>query len=1175
MLSVFVGKVNLGISSEGGGAMQLNVEEGTAVLALYQQVKLQQKPYSNGEIPLEITVNLLSVLVKVVNFGPTSSEQKQLLSILQRVQWLVVQGRNRINVDLNLHFFPSLHKLTVQKASIRSITSAEQVVELVLSECIVEQPLHKGFGALRCVEFDRTHMTPKHWAPFSYTLRRIIIGRSEADFDKTLWRLPSSDDAIPGLLAWEPLTHLFIKGNRMTFKELDSSWEKLVSLTTLSIVGLGLTSLKELHVLHRCVNLLSLDLSNNSLESVASISVIASNVLVLNVAFNSLSTVGGLSELKKLQVLNLQGNQLTEWAELSELAEGCPQLANIRISQNPMLMLMKNPEQDKVPFTASIFKFRPLIVDGVRSEGTKRQVTPEFLSKNLALFERNRGPAELHSESGAHSVPSMRIRAPRPRGGAASMQSEQIFRQRRKIVRGVVEPDKSDVPIQLPPSQINCIDPASPFFVDVEAMKVKYGERWLTVVAQQTNALKNRGLKPKDAPPPVPYIPIEETKEQSLPPAPVAKKESKTKRTRASQAKDHPKDTSPQISPRGSAVRGSARFDQPAPHIRDVVAAERGSQLQTVPTVSRSQVVAQNVSLRQNPLRDPTPLFQVFLQSLANRDWAVPDEKGAKVKGFPSGCSTFLSAICSENEALWGISEESGSNLELHHTALEVLLHDTNDGEHKYVNSRHMNKTLVRVVEYHCGYTRTVRVESTAHTAKGELPDFSGRPRLTVLFPAAAPTQPVEQQIELQNITTGSSQNKRQPRASFRERATSDLFMNEGDDQYDASKISREVLRVSRPKLLVAFVVPLGACTNMFLEILCQHIRSCHSRLCAAGIMKEWPLYLDDSSSVKRDADRSVPIKASRNYVLERLKSHTDENVNRQRIGCNMILAGEELPVHLKAEIFKERVKSERIMTMVYANYVTDRNEEDAGLIVATDKTVLVAKDRNYHRGQNASLENCFESLLQVPFAAMEEVRVAFNLQALSISLDRSHDEVILLLTRDAGSTMAILSAMQSANPPVNFVVTPCTYPSVTGAPLIFSIGLFMRQIGQPKQQQGQQTSFPLRHLSEKMQSITLVLTTTEILVIQEKNLLEDAASSTIADRRPLASVLSFGVAEERLHPLVFSLRLRNREKGSIDTWIFAAQHPNSIAFLYAELRQQLGAKLEMLELSEREYNNA
>ncbi|CUG00067.1 Hypothetical protein, putative [Bodo saltans] len=1191
----------------------LKTEELTAVLALYQQVALQIKQLEKGTLQLEMSYAVFTIVNRIhtaaaLSTHPIAAEQQSLLKMLKLVQSLSINGKNlHRSCDIDLICFPGLFTLRVEKLSVRQIEYGVNVVELSFVDCAIEEDFYsQAFLALRSIEFERTPVNSKFLSSLAFTLRRFSIKHNDTELDKTAWRTPAVLET--GLNAWHALTHISIRTHRPIFTELDHSWERLTNLSVLSLTAMGLPDLRGIDVLKHCVNLAALDLSYNQLTSLQRLAAVTPSLIRLNASHNSLSAIDGVPELKELRHLCLEGNTIHEWAELRDIAEGCQKLQTLDIRGNPILSQI-DEQHEVVPFVASIFQFRPLLVDGVRSETTRGKVNAAFLGKHMGLFERNRGMDGVASEHPQHNtrrtiggrgeMESQRaVSMPTRRSIAArSVASERTMdgspRKRRVVTRGKVIADKQESEIELPKEQLTTIDPSSPSYVDVENLAEKHKERWLTAVSAQS-AVTNRAKKKEVVAAPAASTAAGQQSQQSqqvstAPPVQRVKRIVKViqKPTGSVAPADVPVTTltSPRRPPAKSVAAVKAKpaaSDKPAAHDDDdgydsdeaeraakKDAAVKAAMEATSQSKSTGGAGASRLPLRQTPQRDPTPLFQAFLQSLSSMDWAyVHNDK--RLKGFPSGCQTYLSRICEENEALWGIVPDDFTTPTVHHTAVEVLLHDSNDSTHTTATSRHVDKKLIRVIDVHCGQTRTVRAEVAVYTDRNTLPDFEGRPVCTVNFLTPLPTQPADSFVD---VKTGLPQ--RAKKGSFAggsnsaERGRSNSEMDRTIDlDIDTSRISRNILRCERQVLLAAFVVDNTAVGDMFVNVLKQHIQSCHSRLCETKIMREWPLYLDETA-VKRDSERSVRVEMTVANVLDRMKNNTDEDTNRQRIGCpDVMINSEELRINLTTEVFP-KIARERFLYNVYGNMVQFDSDvdESAVLLIVTQKTFLIARDQNFKgRGGCATPDTAFELIQAVPVAKIKNVVVSFNLQTIRI-----HTFIVQL--RDSGTVLSLLSSLMNATEnAIQIEVARCPYKDITNAPLIFSAGLFMRVMGQKRQVDRETTAFPLRHIEEAMIPVSFVITATDIVLLMERDTMTDEVSIKKLTRQPLNSVVAFGVASAALNPLLFSIQYNNLDKGKREQWVFAAQHPNTIAAIYSELRQTQGQRMNVVDFTSADY---
>lgn len=1163
--------------------LSLSPEEANSTLALYQQLRLQTKQYLCGAVPVVISLSMFHVLHRLGYHPHLSDEQQLLLQLLHKVQRVVINGKGKMSVDLDLSLFPSVLSLRLEEMSIRSLLKGTNVAELALVDCALEQPISSAcFLALRNIEFERTPINPRHLVQFAYSLRHFTVRQGDSVFEKPFWRLPSADESDAQLTAWHGVTHVTIKANRVLFKELDSSWERLSNLTSMTLSGLGLVDLAPITVLKRCGNLLMMDLSRNKLSSVSLLPIVGPHLLHLNLSYNDIVNVDGIQELKCLRVLYLDGNHIRAWGEMKEIADGCKALESIGLRGNPILSQIED-RSEVVPLVASIFEFRAMRIDGETSDGSRRKADALFMTRHINLFQRHRGDEDMVSEQSRQTMPvgSSRRSCSKYRR-AVSLSSEPSHRNddshspapsgRRRIVRGQIVPDQKPGAVALPTSQLDSITETDPGFVDVKGLAEKHKDRWLTAVSAQQAALQRTSRKETM----MNVAALEQTKDTSnevsnmdTAPQRSPRKKKGGLNIPVEKAKG-PKDSTKVKSKKGSRdLEGLSNPSAAVDNQRDESLRREGWKIlrdsikqkktelfahhSDTGEATYSRVVPPASTIpRQDPVQGPTPLFQQFLNSLQSREWThMANDK--RVKVFPSGCGLLLSRICAENGHLWGIHDDDLTTPTVSHGAVEVLLHDAHGNHHQTMSSRHFGKSLVRVIEHHTGFTRAVRIEhSKCESLEGV--SWSGRPAITAMFHTPLQTQPVDPHVE---VIRGSVAGKVQ-RASPQ---PSDLDLAESG--VDTSKISREILRVMRPQILAGFVVEDGPATVLLLDFLKEQLLSCHSRLCATKIMREWPLSLDDAP-VKRDSERSVPIAMSSAHVLDRIRYYAEEDSNRQRIGCQTMINGEELRVNLSQEIFP-MLSKDRFRATVYANLVGEHAEETAVLVIVTDGAVLIASDRNYHGGCMTT-DSAFSEIQKLSATSIRQVRVSFNLQTIQI-------EGFILQTRDAGLSLGLLAALQSSSSKLEIVVVPCPYKDITAAPLIFSIGVFMRRpIGAPRKVNDRNLAFPLRHVKEDMLSVTIVLTSTDIIILTESSPMMEGSVVQRKEKRPLASLAAFAVANDELNPLLFGLHVNNLEKGIRELWLFAAQHPNTICFLYMELRHHLGARMNLVDLNKRAY---
>lgn len=138
----------------------------------------------------------------------------------------------------------------------------------------------------------------------------------------------SSDKARPR--EWQKLATVRCIHNSCT--RMDSSLTLLTCVKSLDLSG---NSFKVMENLHNCVNLMSLDLSYNRISSTARLNERCGNLTQLKLKCNSLTSTDGIDKLYSLEVLDLSGNLISKFAEVSRLS-ALPFLEALWLADNPI-----------------------------------------------------------------------------------------------------------------------------------------------------------------------------------------------------------------------------------------------------------------------------------------------------------------------------------------------------------------------------------------------------------------------------------------------------------------------------------------------------------------------------------------------------------------------------------------------------------------------------------------------------------------------------------------------------------------------------------------------------------------------------------------------------------------------------------------------------------------------
>lgn len=97
-------------------------------------------------------------------------------------------------------------------------------------------------------------------------------------------------------------------------------------------------------------------LARNRIKKIEKLEDVADTLEQLWLSYNEISSLDGLSSLVNLQVLYLGNNRITDWAELSKLAD-LPKLREVLLIGNPIYEGL-SPEQAR----AMVVKYVPNIV---------------------------------------------------------------------------------------------------------------------------------------------------------------------------------------------------------------------------------------------------------------------------------------------------------------------------------------------------------------------------------------------------------------------------------------------------------------------------------------------------------------------------------------------------------------------------------------------------------------------------------------------------------------------------------------------------------------------------------------------------------------------------------------------------------------------------------------------
>ncbi len=128
-----------------------------------------------------------------------------------------------------------------------------------------------------------------------------------------------------------------VKCSHNSCSKMDAS---LTLLTCVRSLDLSSNCFKTMENLHNCVNLMSLDLSSNRISSTARLNERCGNLTVLKLKCNSLTSIEGIDKLYSLEVLDLSGNLISKFSEISRLG-ALPCLEELWLKENPVFYASK------------------------------------------------------------------------------------------------------------------------------------------------------------------------------------------------------------------------------------------------------------------------------------------------------------------------------------------------------------------------------------------------------------------------------------------------------------------------------------------------------------------------------------------------------------------------------------------------------------------------------------------------------------------------------------------------------------------------------------------------------------------------------------------------------------------------------------------------------------------
>ena len=89
-------------------------------------------------------------------------------------------------------------------------------------------------------------------------------------------------------------------------------------------------------------NLRILSLSRNNIKSLAGIEPVADILEELWISYNTISSLKGIEQMKKLKVLYIANNSIREWSEFNKL-QAVPTLEDLLFAGNPLVENLEEP----------------------------------------------------------------------------------------------------------------------------------------------------------------------------------------------------------------------------------------------------------------------------------------------------------------------------------------------------------------------------------------------------------------------------------------------------------------------------------------------------------------------------------------------------------------------------------------------------------------------------------------------------------------------------------------------------------------------------------------------------------------------------------------------------------------------------------------------------------------
>lgn len=265
--------------------------------------ELAQDPPANSVIPLDAFKNL------------------------QSLECLDIDPRALMGWD---KLAESLRSLTIKRSGMDDLTC-------VFLDAVVDDQLRREGDVTRSRIRKLNHRESRgfHSSLLPETVREDDAEEHEANEDHA--SPPSVLASKLSPLKWAFLKHLSLADNALTGIS-SSLLTPLTSLTHLDLSSNLLVSIPSFSTLY---NLVSLNLSDNMIDSVLGIYAKLGQVLTLNLAHNRLDSLCGLERLMALERVDIRNNILEESAEVGRLSV-LPNIAEVWIDGNPFVQLEEN-----------------------------------------------------------------------------------------------------------------------------------------------------------------------------------------------------------------------------------------------------------------------------------------------------------------------------------------------------------------------------------------------------------------------------------------------------------------------------------------------------------------------------------------------------------------------------------------------------------------------------------------------------------------------------------------------------------------------------------------------------------------------------------------------------------------------------------------------------------------